>query len=195
MLPFTLQVKHLIPFPRMEMHQNILNKMNWNNIKFFQLHVLSSPFSFFLFLVRNCQGSDCFGCLYFDMGLLMALWRSFSSSTVKRTLSFLSRIGRGSGIPVGIIWAERVVLGVGICALTLPVGRAICAESCLCLTKRLFVWRVLPLWSRTIYSLSFFPFEMISPTIVLRFVLRSWMNTFVPGGSNGCGVPLPWLQE
>jgi len=25
----------------MEMHQNILNKMNWNNIKFFQLHVLS----------------------------------------------------------------------------------------------------------------------------------------------------------
>ena len=28
MLPFTLQVKHLIPFPRMEMHQNILNKMN-----------------------------------------------------------------------------------------------------------------------------------------------------------------------
>ena len=28
MLPFTVQVKHLIPFPRMEMHQNILNKMN-----------------------------------------------------------------------------------------------------------------------------------------------------------------------
>jgi hypothetical protein len=28
MLPFTVQVKHLIPFPGMEMHQNILNKMN-----------------------------------------------------------------------------------------------------------------------------------------------------------------------
>jgi hypothetical protein len=28
MLPFTEQVKHSIPFPRMEMHQNILNKMN-----------------------------------------------------------------------------------------------------------------------------------------------------------------------
>jgi hypothetical protein len=28
MQPFTLQVKHLIPFPRMGIHQNILNKMN-----------------------------------------------------------------------------------------------------------------------------------------------------------------------
>jgi len=28
MLPFTVQVKHLIPFPGMEIHQNILNKMN-----------------------------------------------------------------------------------------------------------------------------------------------------------------------
>ncbi len=95
MLPDSSQVRHSKLFPRMGIHQNILNKMNWNNIKYFQLQVLSSPFSFFLFLVRNCWGSDFFGCLYFDMGLLMALWRSFSSFTVKQTLGFLSPTGRG----------------------------------------------------------------------------------------------------
>jgi hypothetical protein len=118
----------------------------------------------------------------------MALWQSFSSSTVKQTLGFLSQIDCGSGTPVGIVWAEVVVLGVGSCALALPAGRAICAGSCLGLKNRQFVQKVLPFWSRTIYSLSFFSFEMTSPSIVQHLVWLSWMNTFVPGGSNGSGV-------
>ena len=62
MLPFTLQVKHLILFPGIEHIKNTINKMHRKSTEIlsntFKFQVSSSPFSFFLFLVRNSQGSD-----------------------------------------------------------------------------------------------------------------------------------------